>query len=96
MKSKLVYGLLLLAAWLVAANVAVILLVLPDEAAQGAIYRIIFFHVPAAWTAFVGFFAAFVSSAAMWRLLYGVRRMHAVIGVENRALRLHHSRPFYL
>ncbi len=62
MKSKLVYGLLLLAAWLVAANVAVILLVLPDEAAQGAIYRIIFFHVPAAWTAFVGFFAALVSS----------------------------------
>ena len=62
MKHKLVYWMLLFAAWLVAANLAVILLVLPDEAAQGAIYRIIFFHVPAAWTAFVGFFAALVSS----------------------------------
>ena len=29
--------------------------VLPDEAAQGAIYRIMFFHIPAALTAFTGF-----------------------------------------
>jgi heme exporter protein C len=35
---------------------------LPDEVAQGAIFRIIFFHVPAAWTAFAGFFAALVAS----------------------------------
>ena len=62
MRQKVVYGLCLLAAWLVAANLAVILLVLPDEVAQGAIYRIIFFHVPAAWTAFVGFFSALVAS----------------------------------
>jgi heme exporter protein C len=47
---------------LLARNLAVMLLVLPDEAAQGAIYRIIFFHVPAAWTAFVGFFTALVAS----------------------------------
>jgi heme exporter protein C len=52
----------ILAAWLVVADLAVILLVLPDEAAQGAIYRIIFFHVPAAWTAFVGCFLALVAS----------------------------------
>jgi heme exporter protein C len=62
MRQKILYGLSLLAAWLLAANLAVILLVLPDEVAQGAIYRIMFFHVPAAWTAFVGFFAALVSS----------------------------------
>jgi heme exporter protein C len=34
-------------------NLFVILLRLPDEAMQGAIYRIIFYHVPAAWTAFI-------------------------------------------
>jgi len=51
-----------LAAALLARNLYVMLLQLPDEAAQGAIYRIIFFHVPAAWTAFLGFFAALVAS----------------------------------
>ncbi len=35
---------------------------MPDEEFQGAIFRIIFFHVPAAWTAFLCFFAALVSS----------------------------------
>lgn len=69
MREKTVYGLSLLAFWLLAANVAVILLVLPDEVAQGSIYRIMFFHVPAAWTAFVGFFAALVVS-----VLYLVRK----------------------
>ncbi len=37
-----------------------IFLVLPDEAAQGYIYRIIYFHVPAAMVAMLGFFAALV------------------------------------
>jgi heme exporter protein C len=44
------------------ANLAVMLLVLPDEAAQGAIYRIIFFHVPVAWSAFAGFLTAAIAS----------------------------------
>jgi heme exporter protein C len=52
----------ILAAWLVVADLAVILLVLPDEAAQGAIYRIMFFHVPAAWTALLGCFLALAAS----------------------------------
>jgi heme exporter protein C len=52
----------LLAAVLLVRNLAVMLLVLPDEAAQGAIYRIIFFHVPAAWSAFLGFFVALIAS----------------------------------
>jgi heme exporter protein C len=47
---------------LLARNLYVILLQLPDEASQGAIYRIIFFHVPAAWTAFLGFFTALLAS----------------------------------
>ena len=50
------------AAVLLVRNLYVMLVKLPDEAAQGAIFRIIFFHVPAAWTAFLGFFAAFVCS----------------------------------
>jgi heme exporter protein C len=57
-----IYGSIFVAAWLLAANLATILLVLPDEIAQGAIYRIMFYHVPAAWTAFLGFFAALVAS----------------------------------
>lgn len=57
--------LVLFCAWaglLLARNLYVMLLVLPDEVAQGAIFRIIFFHVPAAWTAFLGFLAAAVAS----------------------------------
>ena len=62
MREKILYGMCLLAAVLLVRNLAVMLLVLPDEAAQGAIYRIIFFHVPAAWTAFLGFFTALIAS----------------------------------
>lgn len=62
MRQKILYGLCLFAAVLLVYNLAVMLLVLPDEAVQGPIYRIIFFHVPAAWTAFVGFFAALIAS----------------------------------
>src|SRR5262249_19757784 len=40
-----------------------ILLQVPDDAEQGPIYRIIYFHVPAAFTAFTGFFTALVASA---------------------------------
>ena len=52
-----------LAAVLLVRNLYVMLVRLPDEMYQGAIYRIIFFHVPAAWTAFLGFFVALVGSA---------------------------------
>lgn len=62
MRERILYGMCLLAAVLVVRNLAVMLLVLPDEAAQGAIYRIIFFHVPAAWSAFLGFFTALIAS----------------------------------
>jgi heme exporter protein C len=51
-----------LAALLLAGNLAVMLLVLPDEVAQGPIFRIIFFHVPMAWTAFLCYFGALVAS----------------------------------
>ena len=63
MREKLVYILAIVGAVLLAWNLYGIFTVLPDEAAQGAIYRIIFIHVPAAITAFTGFFIALVLSA---------------------------------
>jgi heme exporter protein C len=51
MREKLIYGLGAIAALLLARNLYSIFMVLPDEASQGMIYRIIFFHVPAAITA---------------------------------------------
>jgi len=59
---------LVIAGLLLVRNLKVMMLDLPDEVMQGPIFRIIFFHVPAAWTAFLGFFAALVAS-----ILYLVR-----------------------
>jgi len=64
MRDKTILVLSWFTALLLAGNLAIILLVLPDEASQGPIFRIIFFHVPVAWTAFVCFFAAMISSIA--------------------------------
>lgn len=63
MRQKLMIGMAAAAALLLARNLYTMLLVLPDEALQGAIYRIIFFHVPAAWTALLGATVAAVGSA---------------------------------
>jgi heme exporter protein C len=62
MRDRISIGLAVLAAALLAYNLYQIFLVLPDEAAQGAIYRIIFFHVPAAIVGMVGYFVALVLS----------------------------------
>ena len=62
MRTKLMIAMLGIAAILLARNLYVMFLQLPDEAMQGAIYRIIFFHVPAAWTALLGVTAAMVGS----------------------------------
>ncbi len=51
MREKLIYGLGVIAAVLLARDLYSIFMQLPDEASQGMIYRIIFFHVPAAITA---------------------------------------------
>ena len=50
MREKLLYGTGAVASALLIYNLYTIFLALPDEAAQGAVYRIIFFHVPAAAT----------------------------------------------
>jgi heme exporter protein C len=51
MREKLMYVLGGVVALLFVRNLYVILNVLPDEASQGAMYRIMFFHIPAWWTA---------------------------------------------
>jgi heme exporter protein C len=64
MRQRILILLAGLAAVLLARNLYVIVLVLPDEKVQQAVFRIIFFHVPDAWTAFSCFFAAMVASIA--------------------------------
>jgi heme exporter protein C len=62
MRTKLLIALTAIAGLLLFRNIYVMMLELPDEAAQGAIYRIIFFHVPAAWTALIAATAAGIAS----------------------------------
>src|SRR6202142_4067716 len=58
MRTKLIVGLAALASWILAWNIRTIFLHVPDEANQGAIFRILYFHVPSAMTSFCGFFVA--------------------------------------
>ena len=62
MREKLLYGVAAVAAVLLVRNLYMTFLKLPDEALQGAIYRIIFFHVPAAWTFMIFAFVSMVAS----------------------------------
>ncbi|HMC58068.1 MAG TPA: cytochrome c biogenesis protein CcsA [Candidatus Solibacter sp.] len=61
MRDYILYGLGLVAAFLLARDVQVIA-GLPPEASQGAIFKIIFFHVPMAMTAMLCSFVALVGS----------------------------------
>ena len=62
MREKILYALGAIGGIWLLRNLYVMLLGLPDESAQGAIYRIIFFHVPSWFTCFTGFFLAGISS----------------------------------
>ena len=62
MRKNAIYILSVLAIVLLLRNLYAIMLQVPDDAEQGPIARIIYFHVPAAFTAFTGFFAALVAS----------------------------------
>ena len=67
-RNRLIYLLAILGGILVIRNLNVILLHFPDEAAQGAIYRIMFFHVPCWFICFTAFFVAGVASALyLWK-----------------------------
>ena len=62
MREKLVIWLAVIAGVFLAFNLYRIFLVLPDDAMQGPIYRIIYYHVPAAIAGFVGYFVALALS----------------------------------
>jgi heme exporter protein C len=61
MREKAIYVTGGLAGIVLLLNIYNIFLVLPDEANQGAVYRILFFHVPPAITGMVLFFVAMVA-----------------------------------
>ncbi len=69
MRERIAIALAALAALLLAYNLYKIFLVLPDEAAQGPMYRILFFHVPAAITGMIGYFVAL--GLSIWYLASG-------------------------
>ena len=62
MREKAIYILAILAALVMIPNLKTVFLDLPDEAMQGAIYRIIFIHVPAAINAQIFFTVSLVTS----------------------------------
>jgi heme exporter protein C len=62
MREKVAIGSAAAAAILLAYNLYQMFMVLPDEALQGAIYRILFFHAPAAMVGMVGYFVALAFS----------------------------------
>jgi len=64
MREKIAGGLTLAAALLLTYNLYQIFMVLPDDSLQGPIYRILFFHVPAAITGMIGYFVALGLSVA--------------------------------
>src|SRR5271157_5882903 len=64
MREKLVYALGILGTLVMLFNLRTIFTVLPDDALQGAIYRIMFIHIPAAIDADVFLFVALCTSVA--------------------------------
>jgi heme exporter protein C len=82
MRDKILYALAVLGGLWVLRNLYVILLTLPDEADQGAIYRIMFFHVPCWFVCFLAFFAAGVGSVLYLAKRKTVYDEFAVAAVE--------------
>lgn len=62
MREKIAIGLAIGAAALLSYNLYEMFMVLPDEAMQGAIYRILFFHAPSAIVGMIGYFVALTFS----------------------------------
>ena len=62
MRSKIILALGLVAGPLLLRNLYVIMFGLPDEMDQGPVYRIFYYHLPAAFTAFACYFTAMVAS----------------------------------
>lgn len=62
MRERILLGLVALGLGLLAWDLYRIFMVVPDEASQGAIFRIIYIHVPSIFTGFTGFLVALVAS----------------------------------
>jgi heme exporter protein C len=62
MRERIAIGLAVAAAVLLSYNLYQMFMVLPDEAMQGAIYRILFFHAPSAMVGMIGYFVALIFS----------------------------------
>jgi heme exporter protein C len=62
MRLKIIFALAIIAGLILSVDLYRIFLQVPDEANQGAIFRIIYFHVPAAITSFTGFYLAMFSA----------------------------------
>ena len=62
MREKILYAIAVSAGSLLAYNIYNIFMVLPDEAAQGMIYRIMYFHIPSWWTALLAAGTALIAS----------------------------------
>jgi len=62
MRDKIMYLLGAVFAVLLTWDLYKIFILVPDEANQGAIFRIIYFHVPSIFTGFTGFFLALIAS----------------------------------
>ena len=68
MRQKAIYILCAIAAVLLTWNLYKVFMVEPDELNQGAMYRIIYIHVPFAMTCGTGFFVSVVASIAyLWK-----------------------------
>jgi heme exporter protein C len=91
MRENLLYALGAAAAALLVYNLHTIFVGLPDEAAQGAIYRIIFFHVPGAFTFMLAAIVSLIASILylVWKnlkhdaLAAAVTEVGLVFGVTN-------------
>ena len=91
MREKLLYGTGAAASALLVYNLYTMFVGLPDEAQQGAIYRIIFFHVPAAITFMFAAIGALVASVMfLWKndfrydaFAAGVTEVGLVFGAIN-------------
>lgn len=62
MRKQLTYAFALVAGLLIIFNLYYVLFKLNDEVSQGAVYRIMFFHIPAAMMDFTMYFVALVAS----------------------------------
>src|ERR1700719_2568449 len=63
MRNKIFLALAFISGALLIWDLYKIFMTVPDEANQGAIFRIIYFHVPSIFTGFTGFFVALIASS---------------------------------